>query len=136
MIDSESGVPVYRQLADIVRRQIECGELAPGQRLRTEPEYEFEYGISRASVRRAIAILRQEGLITTSRSGSRVRTVRAMAEVPIGDETRVTTRMPTEMERRQLGVPEGVPVFVVEQDGDQQILAGDRTALIVKAGRD
>lgn len=136
MIDPDNGVPVYRQLADVLRQRILRGDLPPGARLRTEPEYVDEFGLGRASVRRAMSILRSEGLIVTTRQGSRVRTVRDMAEVAIGADTRITTRMPTDTERRELGVPEGVPVFVVElQDGGRRLLAGDRTVLVSKPGR-
>ena len=135
MIDPDSGVPVYRQLADLIRSQIARGELAPGQKLRTEPEYGDEHKLGRASVRRAMEILRSEGLIVTTRQGSRVRTVREMAEVDLTADARVTTRMPTAAERRRLGVGDGVPVFVVDQQGELEVLAGDRTVLVVDAGR-
>lgn len=132
MINPGTGVPVYRQLADLIRRQIETGQLRPGQRLRAEPDYMHEYGISRTSVRQAIAMLRSEGLITTTRRGSRVRVEQDIAEVVIGTDTRVTTRMPTAEERQMYGIAEGVPVFVVQRDGqdEPEILPGDRTALI------
>lgn len=132
MIDPDSGVPVYRQLVDLIRKQIGSGELRPGQRLRTEPEYVDEFGLGRDSVRLAMATLRAEGLIITTKQGSRVRPVLDMAEVAISKDTQVSTRMPTQRERRLLGLPEGVPVFVVERPGGEpEVLAGDRTRLIV-----
>jgi DNA-binding GntR family transcriptional regulator len=134
MIDPDSGRPVYRQLADVIRAQIDNGLLRPGQRLRTEPEYVDEYGISRESVRKAMGVLRAEGLIITTRQGSRVRPQPDVAEVPLSEDTRISTRMPTQRERRVLGIPEGVPVFVVERPGvDPEVLAGDRTTLVVEA---
>lgn len=131
MINPGTGVPVYRQLADHIRRQIETGQLRPGQRLRAEPDYVHEYGISRTSVRQAMAMLRAEGLITTTRRGSRVRAEQDVDEVPIGTDTRVRTRMPTAGERQALNLAEGVPVFVIERDGaEPEILPGDRTVLV------
>jgi DNA-binding GntR family transcriptional regulator len=132
MIDPDSGVPVYRQLVDLIRKQIDSGELRPGQRLRTEPEYIDEFGLGRDSVRLAMATLRAEGLIITTKQGSKVRPVLDMAEVAISKDTQVSTRMPTVKERRLLGLPEGVPVIVVERPGSEpEVLAGDRTRLIV-----
>lgn len=132
MIDPNSGVPVYRQLVDEIRAVIERGDLRSGQRLMTEPEYVYEYGISRESVRKAMAILRAEGLIITTKQGSRVRPHLDMAEVVIGVDTHISTRMPTPQERRALSIPEGVPVFVIEIQGKEpRVLAGDRTRLIV-----
>ena len=134
MIDPDSGVPVYRQLVDGIRAAIEKGALRPGQRLRTEPEYVDEFGVSRESVRKAMAALRAEGLIVTTKQGSRVRPQVDMAEVPIGRDTRISTRMPTLKERRALSIPEGVPVFLIEEPGGEpKIVAGDRTRLIVRA---
>lgn len=133
MIDPDSGVPVYRQLVDGVRDAIQSGELRPGQRLPTEPEYVYEYGISRESVRKAMAALRAEGLIVTTKQGSKVRPLPDMAQVPISRDTQVTTRMPTPGERREFGIGEGVPVFVVEKPGHDPVLhAGDRTRLVVE----
>jgi DNA-binding GntR family transcriptional regulator len=130
MIDPDSGVPVHRQLADIIRDQIAGGELVPGQRLRTEPEYMDEYDLGRNVVRQAMSALRAEGLIVTTRQGSKVRVPHDLAERPINRDDRVTTRMPTEAERRRYGLAEGVPLLVVEREGGQvEILPGDRTAL-------
>jgi DNA-binding GntR family transcriptional regulator len=132
MIDPDSGRPVYRQLADEIRAQIESGELRPGQRLRTEPEYVDEHGISRESVRKAMAELRAGGLIVTTKQGSRVRPLIAVTRVAISRDTQVSTRMPNLRERRELGIAEGVPVFVVERpDARPEVFAGDRTLLIV-----
>ncbi|OPG10594.1 GntR family transcriptional regulator [Microbispora sp. GKU 823] len=131
MINPGTGVPVYRQLADLIRRQIETGQLRPGQRLRAEPDYMDEYGISRTSVRQAMAMLRAEGLITTTRRGSRVRAEHDVDEVAIGADTRVRTRMPSAEERQALNLAEGIPVFVIERDGaEPEILPGDRTVLV------
>ena len=132
MIDPDSGVPVWRQLANTIRGQIERGELRPGQRLRTEPEYMDEYDLGRTTVRQAIATLRSEGVITTTRSGSRVRSRQSMVEVFVSEHTRINTRMPTDAERRQWALAEGVPVFVVYRpNAEPEVLAGDRTTLIV-----
>lgn len=132
MIDPDSGVPVWRQLANTIRSQIERGELRPGQRLRTEPEYMDEYDLGRTTVRQAIATLRAEGVITTTRSGSRVRGKQPMAEVRVDEQTRINTRMPTDAERRQWALPEGVPVFVVSRPNvEPEVLAGDRITLVV-----
>lgn len=135
MIDPDSGVPVYRQLVDEIRGRIEKGELRPGRRLMTEPEYVDQYGISRESVRKAMAALRAEGLIVTTKQGSRVRPHVPMAKVAITGDTQINTRMPTHAERRLLGIPEGIPIFVVQRPGaEPEMLAGDRTTLIVTGG--
>jgi GntR family transcriptional regulator len=57
--------PMYRQIADDLREQIESGELEPGQQLRTEIELREHYGASRNTVRDAINRLATLGLVET-----------------------------------------------------------------------
>jgi GntR family transcriptional regulator len=57
--------PMYRQIAEDLRQQIESGKLAPGQQLRTELELREHYGASRNTVRDAIKWLMTLGLVET-----------------------------------------------------------------------
>ena len=57
--------PIYRQIAEDLREQIESGELRPGQQLRTELELREHYGASRNVVRDAIKWLITLGLVET-----------------------------------------------------------------------
>lgn len=64
-LNPNSAVPVYRQLADIIREQIGSGELARGAPLPSETYLMGEHSISRDTVRRAISVLRDENLVIT-----------------------------------------------------------------------
>jgi len=55
--------PLYRQIADHLRGQIETGELEAGAQLQTEPELRMTYGASRNTVRDAIKWLVALGLV-------------------------------------------------------------------------
>ncbi len=67
-------IPKYRQLLIILRNRILTGELAPGDRLPSEDELTKAYGLSRGTVRKAIAQLEAERLVETSHGvGSFVR---------------------------------------------------------------
>jgi GntR family transcriptional regulator len=57
--------PMYRQIAEDLRRQIEEGGLAPGKQLRTELELREKYEASRNTVRDAIKWLITRGLVET-----------------------------------------------------------------------
>jgi len=57
--------PLYRQIAEELREQIESGKLKPGQQLRTELELRERYGASRNTVRDAIRWLTTLGLVET-----------------------------------------------------------------------
>jgi GntR family transcriptional regulator len=57
--------PMYRQIAEDLRQQIESGQIAPGMQLRTEIELREHYGASRNTVRDAIKWLISLGLVET-----------------------------------------------------------------------
>jgi GntR family transcriptional regulator len=57
--------PMYRQIAEDLREQIESGQLEPGQQLRTELELRERYNASRNTVRDAIKWLTNLGLVET-----------------------------------------------------------------------
>lgn len=59
------GPPMYRQIAEDLREQIESGQLEPGQQLRTELELREVYNASRNTVRDAIKWLTTLGLVET-----------------------------------------------------------------------
>src|SRR5437016_14212338 len=50
-------------IADNLRERMVAGELAPGDRLPGEPELARSLGVSRSSLRAAIALLEQDGLV-------------------------------------------------------------------------
>jgi GntR family transcriptional regulator len=82
-IEPVSEIPVYKQLADIIRRRIRNGELPPGSLVPSEATLQQEYGIARDTVRRAMGVLRDEGLIVTAPGkGSFVR--RELPPIPPG----------------------------------------------------
>jgi GntR family transcriptional regulator len=65
MIDPMSGVPVYRQLADLLRERITFGELPPRTPLPSAKTLAQEHGIAIGTVTRAMDALRAEGLVRT-----------------------------------------------------------------------
>ncbi|MEH0936060.1 GntR family transcriptional regulator [Micromonospora psammae] len=60
-----SNVPLYRQLADLLAKQIEEGELRPGQPLPSELHLQQTYGVARGTVRMAMRELRARGVVVT-----------------------------------------------------------------------
>jgi GntR family transcriptional regulator len=64
MIIKESPVPLYYQLAEHIRAQIQSGELQPGDRLPSERELSQQAGVSRMTARQALAYLTRAGLLT------------------------------------------------------------------------
>jgi GntR family transcriptional regulator len=64
-IDPIAPVPPYRQIADILRRRITEGQYPPDTRIPTESELVEEFEVARSTARRAVEVLRGEGLIYT-----------------------------------------------------------------------
>jgi GntR family transcriptional regulator len=56
---------VYVQLAEDLAKRIERGEFSVGARLPSEAELAQDYGTAKMTVRRALDILRDRGLIRT-----------------------------------------------------------------------
>jgi DNA-binding GntR family transcriptional regulator len=64
-VDHDSPVPVYQQLANLLRRRILDGELMPGRALPSEAYLAQEHGISPLTVRKAVRVLKAEGYVYT-----------------------------------------------------------------------
>jgi GntR family transcriptional regulator len=63
MIDHNDKIPLYQQLIDELRSSLLCGEIQPGERIPTEKELSERYAVSRITVRKAIEVLSEEGLV-------------------------------------------------------------------------
>ena len=55
----------YMRVAEDIAARIGSGELKPGARLRSERDLAEHYEVSYGTVRRAMEVLRERGLITT-----------------------------------------------------------------------
>jgi GntR family transcriptional regulator len=133
-IDPESYEPAYVQVAALLRAAIDSGELSPGQPVPSEKTLIQQHGVARETVRRAVAILRAEGRIQTLPGrGSYVRGSAEDTEViSLASGSRISSRMPSTAERRQHGIAEGVPLFVVEREGEEtRVYPADRVILEV-----
>jgi GntR family transcriptional regulator len=64
-IDHEGAVPVYQQLAAILRAQIESGELRSGRPIPSERTLTQRYDVAVGTVKKAVEVLRAEGLVHT-----------------------------------------------------------------------
>lgn len=62
-LDPQSGVPLYRQIIDILRAEITDGVAAPDEPM-TEAKLIDRFGVSLAPIRQALQELTREGLVT------------------------------------------------------------------------
>ncbi len=61
--EAHAALPLYVQLREALRAEIEERGLHPGDRLPTEAQLERTYGVSRSTIRQAVGDLQNEGLV-------------------------------------------------------------------------
>jgi DNA-binding GntR family transcriptional regulator len=66
-IDRASPIPLYHQLEELLRREIDAGRYPPGSSLPSEGEICNLYGVSRSVVRQTLTNLVHAGLVRTER---------------------------------------------------------------------
>lgn len=72
-------MPKYRDIADDLREQINRGELPPGSKLPFTDDLVARYGASKQTIRNAVSLLAQEGLVLVKRRyGTVVRDKRSL----------------------------------------------------------
>ncbi|WP_326646568.1 GntR family transcriptional regulator [Streptosporangium sp. NBC_01755] len=65
MIDREGAIPPYQQVAAAIRKRIASGEIPPDRRIPSLVELGAEFGIARDTLRKAVQVLKNEGLVET-----------------------------------------------------------------------
>ena len=64
-LGGEDDGPKYERVADAIEADIRSGELPPGMRLQPERVLMAEFGVSYGTVRHAVKVLRDRGLVRT-----------------------------------------------------------------------
>ena len=110
MIQQPEGKQIrHRVIADQLRAAIKDGSLQPGAKLKSETELMAEHGVSRGTVREALANLRAEGLVEARRgSGVFVRGFRRL-------NRNATKRLASDV----WGI--GQPIWSVDLEDDRQL---------------
>lgn len=143
MQDTASGVALWRQVADGIERGIADGRFAAGERLPGETEIAETYRVNRHTVRRALAVLAERGLVRAERgSGTYVEAQRlayplrsrtrfseivgAGGREPRGRLIEASEETATRELARQLGLRTGVPLIRIEA-----LRYADRTPICV-----
>jgi GntR family transcriptional regulator len=65
-IDYEAPEPPHKQIARWLRDRIQSGEYPPGRRIPSEKDIMDLSGVARTTARRAVEVLRNEGLVETT----------------------------------------------------------------------
>lgn len=79
-IDYEGDVPIYQQLARILREQIDSGKIPPRHAIPSKRTLMQEYGVAGGTVERALDELRADGYLKTVLG-------RGLYVIPAGERT-------------------------------------------------
>lgn len=115
----------------MLRQEISKGAWSAGDNLPGEETLSASYGVSRFTIREAVRVLREEGLVETRKgAGSIVRSVPRRIQIQASADDVVTARMPTPAEQRALGIGDGVPVISVKRPGAaEELFDGNRAEI-------
>jgi DNA-binding transcriptional regulator YhcF (GntR family) len=114
-INPRNMLPAFLQLANILRGMVVCRQMPAGSQLPSEPELQARYGVSRDTVRNAVRVLRDLGLVETRRGvGHFVTWTPEISEVVLTPGSRVIVRMPQRGEAIELL---GWQVYAVTEPG-------------------
>jgi DNA-binding transcriptional regulator YhcF (GntR family) len=67
ILNPQSGIPIYRQLVEQVKRLIRGGQLSAGSELPSVRELALEHSVNPMTISRAYALLEQEGFLERQR---------------------------------------------------------------------
>jgi GntR family transcriptional regulator len=123
---------LYHRVAEVLRQRIHDGEYEPGQLLPTEAEMVAEHDVSLMTLRRALALLREEGLIVTRRGHpSYVARQPTRRRLTLAPGSRLIGRMPSPTEREALHLERGIPILEVHRaDGTITQFAGNQIEIV------
>jgi DNA-binding GntR family transcriptional regulator len=130
-IDRSSPVPLYFQVAQRLEHMIESGELPTGMRLDNEIDLADQLGLSRPTMRRAIAYLVDRGLVVRKRGlGTQIAHAKVRRQVGLTslfDDLAKSSRSPhtkvlnftvesaSDALAVELGIGEGTDIYVFER---------------------
>ena len=67
ILNPQSGIPIYRQILEQVRRMVASGQLQPGSALPSVRELALRHTVNPMTISRAYSILETEGLLERNR---------------------------------------------------------------------
>ncbi len=127
IIDRRSGVALWRQIADRIRQIASSGEFDGTGRLPPEIALAERFGVNRHTVRSAIALLVQEGVLRTEQGRGTFIETRPRLTYPIGTRTRFSEGLAGQADQRR-----GVLVSHRVEPADRAVAS----ALNIVAGSD
>jgi GntR family transcriptional regulator len=143
----------YQDVALQLRQQVSDGTYPPGSRLPSEHELAERFGVARSTIRHALAMLGEDGVVASHQGARRTvlavprlqnfgelrsfsRWARSIGAEPSGRVELLERRAATEVQSRELALAPGDPVVYVVRvrllDGKPVMI--ERTAYVERAG--
>lgn len=111
----------FARVAARLREDIMAGTIGLGDRIAGEVDLAERFGVSRGVIQRALALLRDEGiLVTVHGQGSFVTTRPVVRVIRLGPADRLTARLPEDTERLAMGMAPGVPLIVITRGSGEE----------------
>ena len=67
VLNPQSGVPIYRQILEQVRRMVASGQLAPGAELPSVRDLALKHAVNPMTISKAYSLLEAEGMLERNR---------------------------------------------------------------------
>jgi GntR family phosphonate transport system transcriptional regulator len=115
MLTRGNGVALWRQIHAQLEAAISSGRFGPGDRLPSENSLSVEFGVNRHTIRRALSVLEEDGLIRVEQGrGSFVR--EPVIHYPVSRRTRFSENL-----SRQRRTPGNILLSAVDAEADPQV---------------
>ena len=82
ILNPQSGTPIYRQLAEQVRRMIAGGQLAAGAELPSVRELALQHAVNPMTISKAYSLLETEGVLERQRGKPMTIAAQSRAQAP------------------------------------------------------
>jgi len=83
ILNPHSGVPIYRQLLEQVRRMVASGQLQPGTELPSVRELALTHAVNPMTISKAYSLLEAEGLLARNRGKPMTVASQSRAQSPV-----------------------------------------------------
>ena len=83
ILNPNSGIPIYRQILEQVRRQVASGQLKPGDELPSVREVAVTHAVNPMTISKAYSLLQAEGLLEHNRGKPMTVASQSQARSPV-----------------------------------------------------
>lgn len=83
VLNPNSGIPLYRQVLEQVRRQVASGQLKPGDEMPSVREVALAHAVNPMTISKAYGLLQAEGLLEHNRGKPMTVAAQTRAQTPV-----------------------------------------------------